>query len=109
MKKKIKKKQKSKKQIKLEQANMQTDNVAMSSDGLQYTGSFTFDSMDPADLGDIDIGFDTLENVTYDVGTVSYDSDKDLREKYPALQDAFEHYRSVKKMCETREKEESND
>jgi len=55
MKKKLKKKKKSKKQIKIEQANMQTDAIAMSSDGLQYTGSFSYDSMDPGDLKDIDI------------------------------------------------------
>ena len=109
MKKRLKKKQKSKKQIKIEQANMQSDAIAMSSDGLQYTGSFTYDSMDPGELKDIDISFDPLENVTYDVRQVSFDFDKELRKKYPALQDALEHYQSVRKMCESREKEESDD
>ena len=45
----------------------------------------------------------------YDVGQISFDFDKELRKKYPALQDALEHYQSVRKMCETREKEESDD
>ena len=40
---------------------------------------------------------------------ISFDFDKELRKKYPALQDALEHYQSVRKMCETREKEESDD
>ncbi len=30
----------------------------------------------------------------------------ELRKKYPALQDAWEHYQNIKQMCETREKEE---
>ena len=100
MKKKLKKKQ-----IRKQKA----DDVFSSSDGLQYTGSFTVDSLDHGDLKDIDISFDPLENVTYDVGQVSFDFDKELRKKYPALQDALEHYQSVRKMCETREKEESDD
>ena len=31
---------------------------------------------------------------------------EDLRKKYPALNDAWEHYQNIKQMCETREKEE---
>ena len=100
MKQKLKKKQKRK---------QKTEDVFASSDGLQYTGSFTYDSMDPGELKDIDISFDPLENVTYDVGQISFDFDKELRKKYPALQDALEHYQSVRKMCETREKEESDE
>jgi len=100
MKKKLKKKQKRK---------QKTEDVFATSDGLQYTGSFTYDSMDPGELKDIDISFDPLENVTYDVGQVSFDFDKVLRKKYPALQDAMDHYQSVRKMCESREQEESDD
>tara|TARA_B100001996_G_C18497190_1_gene530034 strand:+ start:237 stop:539 length:303 start_codon:yes stop_codon:yes gene_type:complete len=100
MKKRLKKKQKKK---------QKTEDVFPSSDGIQYAGSFTYDSMDPGELKDIDISFDPLENVTYDVGQVSFDFDKELRKKYPALQDALEHYQSVRKMCESREKEESDD
>jgi len=32
--------------------------------------------------------------------------DEKLRKKYPALQDAHEHYQNIKQMCETREREE---
>jgi len=36
----------------------------------------------------------------------SFDFDHNLRKKYPALKDAYDHYQTVKQMCETREKEE---
>ena len=36
----------------------------------------------------------------------SFDFDHNLRKKYPALKDAYDHYQNVKQMCETREKEE---
>jgi len=39
------------------------------------------------------------------MGIQSFDDEK-LRNKYPALQDAWEHYQNIKQMCETREKEE---
>ena len=48
--------------------------------------------------------------ITFDVNDglyqPSFDLDHDLRKKYPALKDAYEHYQNVKQMCETREKEE---
>jgi hypothetical protein len=34
-----------------------------------------------------------------------FDQDKELRTKYPALQDAYDHYNNVKKMCLSKEKE----
>jgi hypothetical protein len=34
--------------------------------------------------------------------------EEELKKKYPALQDAWEHYQNVKQMCETREKEEDD-
>ncbi len=63
------------------------------SDGLQNAG--TIDSLDPT--------FD----VSYGGQQLSFDFEEDLRKKYPALQDAWEHYQNVKQMCETREKEEN--
>ena len=63
------------------------------SDGLQNIG--TVDSLDPINI-----------QGTYDMGQMSFDFEGDLRKKYPALQDAWEHYQNVKQMCETREKEE---
>jgi outer membrane protease len=61
------------------------------SDGFQYGGG-TVDSVDVQG--------------TYDMGQISFDFEEDLRKKYPALQDAHEHYQNIKQMCETREKEE---
>jgi len=36
-----------------------------------------------------------------------FDFDHDLRKKYPALKDAYDHYQNIKQMCETREREEA--
>ena len=61
-------------------------------DGLQSVG--TVDSLDPS------------FSVTYgDVGTADM-FEEELKKKYPALNDAWEHYQNIKQMCETREKEE---
>jgi hypothetical protein len=98
---------KSKKQIKIEQANMQSDNVQMTSDGIQYTGgddTFTYS------FADLDDEFDQFRN---NVHTTSLDidgltfgpSEEELRSKYPALKDAWDHYNNVKHMCEQKEKE----
>lgn len=71
----------------------------LTSDGIQYTGEeFTFtttDSLDPIDI-------------SYNAGQFSFDYEVDLREKYPALKDAWEHYINVKNMCEAKEKENEN-
>jgi len=68
------------------------------------TTSATVDSLDP----EIDIttgmgaswSFGELDN------QMSFDYEPELRKKYPALKQAYEHYQNVKQMCETREKEE---
>ena len=60
-------------------------------DGLQSVGT-----------GSLDPSF----NVTYgDIGTADM-FEEELKKKYPALKDAWDHYQNVKQMCETREKEE---
>jgi hypothetical protein len=61
------------------------------SDGFQYGGG-TVDSLNVQG--------------TYDMGQLNFDFEEDLRKKYPALKDAWEHYQNIKQMCETREKEE---
>jgi|TARA_B110001454_G_scaffold119715_1_gene111696 hypothetical protein len=70
--------------------------VPVPNDGLQGAG--TVDSLDPS------------FSVTYgDLGVGTPDMfEEKLREKYPALQDAWDHYQTIKQMCETREKEEDN-
>jgi len=96
---------KSKKQTKIEQANVQSDAVDMGySDGIQNTGDFTYS------FADLDDDFDTYSQ---NVGTTSITLDglslgpneEELRDKYPALKDAWDHYNNVKHMCEQKEKE----
>ena len=68
------------------------------------TTSATVDSIDPG----IDISGSMGASYSFgDLnGQMSFDYEGDLRKKYPALKDAWEHYQNIKQMCETREKEE---
>ena len=59
-----------------------------------------------AGTGELDAGLDVKFDVNDDLYQPSFDFDNDLRKKYPALKDAYDHYQTVKQMCETREKEE---
>jgi hypothetical protein len=96
---------KTKKQTKIDQANMQSD--ALTSDGIQYSGSnetFTYS------FADLDDDFDSLNVGTVSTGFtvdgLAFDNEEELRKKYPALQDAWNHYKNVKHMCEQKEKED---
>mgnify|MGYP001170541183 FL=1 len=97
---------KTKKQLKQEQANMQSDNLQMSSDGVQYTGDFTYS------FADLDNDFDNLNVNTVSTGFtvdgIAFDNEEGLRTKYPALQDAWNHYKNIKHMCEQKEKEDED-
>ena len=98
---------KTKKQIKIEQANMQSDVKEMGySDGIQYSGdgsgSFTYSFADLDD--DFDMNTATI-STDYTVDGLSFDNEEELRKKYPALQDAWDHYKNVKHMCEQKERE----
>ncbi len=68
------------------------------------TTSATVDSLDPG----IDISGSMGASYSFgDLnGQMSFDYEGDLRKKYPALKDAWNHYQNIKQMCETREKEE---
>jgi hypothetical protein len=95
---------KTKKQLKIEQANMQSDNIEMGySDGIQNTGDFTYS------FADLDDDFDNLNVNTVSTGFtvdgLTFDNEEELRKKYPALKDAWDHYKNVKHMCEQKEKE----
>ena len=95
---------KTKKQLKIEQANMQSDNIEMGySDGIQNTGDFTYS------FADLDEDFDNLNVNTVSTGFtvdgLTFDNEEELRKKYSALQDAWDHYKNVKHMCEQKEKE----
>ena len=101
---------KTKKQLKIEQANMQSDNVEMgafsteemNSDGIQYSGSAS-------------VGIDVDPDFTYsfgdlgDMGQLDMFDEMDMRDKYPALNQAWEHYQSILEVCKTKEKEENED
>jgi len=50
----------------------------------------------------------TVDGMSYSFGELELETDKKLREKYPALQDAWDHYNNVKKMCEAKEQEDEN-
>ena len=94
---------KNKKQTKIEQANMQSDAVEMGySDGIQNTGDFTYSFADLDD--DFDVNTGTI-NTSFTVDGLTFTSEEDLRKKYPALKDAWDHYNNVKHMCEQKEKE----
>ena len=95
---------KTKKQLKIEQANMQSDNIEMSSDGIQYTGSaVTTASVDMNMDNDFSYSFGDLS----DMGQLDLFDEIDMRDKYPALKQAHEHYQSVLEVCKTKEKEEN--
>tara|TARA_B100001057_G_C22398695_1_gene775087 strand:+ start:337 stop:660 length:324 start_codon:yes stop_codon:yes gene_type:complete len=85
------------------QANMQTDNIEMEgfSQGITY-GPDT-DSWDTGSSTGTSWSFGELDDVQLDLF-----SEEDMREKYPALKQAYEHYQSVLEVCKTKEKEDAN-
>jgi hypothetical protein len=120
---------KSNKQIKIEQANMQSDAVDM--DGVQdigeefigEDGTYSLDdwSMGATNTGPVTVtsamtstvdSLDaTYQGMTYSFGEIDAKQldlfdEKTLQDKYPALKQAWEHYKSVLEVCKTKEKEE---
>ena len=96
---------KSKKQIKQQQASMQADAIEMESwipsDGITMSGpTYTTSSIDDLDSG--------MSYSFGDLGQLDLFSEEDMREKYPALKQAHEHYQSVLEVCKTKEKEDEN-
>ena len=51
----------------------------------------------------------TVDGMSWSLGDLNVQTenmfDEELRKKYPALKQAWEHYMNVKKMCEAKEKE----
>ena len=88
---------KNKKQLKQEQAQIQSDNMEMEgfSGGIVYGGSV-----------DTEIGESQFSYTFDDIGQLDLFNESDMREKYPALNQAWEHYQSVLEVCKTKEKEE---
>ena len=77
----------------------------LTSDGIQSTGDFTYS------FADLDDDFDSNTGsmaTSYTIEGFNFYGDEELRQKYPALQDAWDHYNNVKKMCEAKEQEDEN-
>ena len=101
---------------------MQSDNIEMSSDGIQHTGDFSYSYADLDDnlgmttnTGGV-VSTATIDTVdpgytfNYDnVGQLDMFDEMDMRDKYPALNQAWEHYQSILEVCKTKEKEENED
>ena len=86
----------------------------LTSDGVIDTDDWTMGSGE-LNVGTVSFTGGTLDNsltldgpsldVSYDQMAFAFD-EEELRKKYPALKDAYEHYQNVLDMCRTREKEE---
>ena len=97
---------KTKKQLKIQQANMQSDNMEMAgwSEGLNTGGVVTTASVDM----DMDPDFSYSFGDLGDMGQLDLFDEMDMRDKYPALNQAWEHYQSVLEVCKTKEKEDAD-
>ena len=95
---------KTQQQIKQQQANMQSDNMEMAgwSEGLMTGGGVETATMD-FDQPDTSFSYSLG-----DLGQLDLFSEEDMREKYPALKQAYEHYQSVLEVCKTKEKEDED-
>ena len=61
--------------------------------------------------GVMTMGMGTLDDttsITYDLGQLDLFPEEDMREKYPALKQAYEHYQSILEVCKTKEREDEN-
>ncbi len=74
---------------------------------LTSDGIYTFDDWGSEGLLNVGTVTDSV-SVSYDMGQLDFDYDDELRDKYPALKDAWEHYKAVKQMCQAKEKEDEN-
>ena len=89
---------KTKKQIKQEQASVQSDQLEMGfSEGVTYGGSLELEN--------------GMSDMTYSFGELEAQlrfEEENMRDKYPALKQAWEHYQSVLEVCKTKEKEDED-
>ena len=95
---------KTQQQIKQQQANMQSNNMEVAgwSEGLMTGGGVETATMD-FDQPDTSFSYSLG-----DLGQLDLFSEDDMRDKYPALKQAWEHYQSVLEVCKTKEKEDEN-
>jgi hypothetical protein len=94
---------KTKQQLKKEQANIQSDNIEIAgwSEGLT-SGGVTTTSVD------MDTDFSYSFGDLGDMGQLDLFSEETMRDKYPALKQAWEHYQSVLEVCKTKEQEDED-
>jgi len=86
-------------QKKYEQAQLQSDQLEMGfSEGVTYGGSFELEN----GMSDMTYSFGELGEINLSL------SEDEMREKYPALKQAWEHYQSVLEVCKTKEQEDEN-
>ena len=74
---------------------------------LTSDGIYTVDDWGSEGLLNVGTVTDSV-SVSYDMGDIgqlNFDYDNELRDKYPALKDAWDHYNNVKQLCESKEKE----
>lgn len=85
---------------------MQSDNMEMAgwSEGITTGGV--------VETATVDMGVDPDFSYSYgdlgDMGQLDLFDEMDLRDKYPALNQAWEHYRSILEVCKTKEKEDAD-
>ena len=86
---------------------MQSDNIEMSgwSEGLMTGGVVETATVD---FNSPDTGFSYSYGDLGDMGQLDLFDEMDLRDKYPALNQAWEHYQSVLEVCKTKEKEDAD-
>lgn len=86
---------------------MQSDNIEMSgwSEGLMTGGVVETATVD---FDSPDTGFSYSYGDLGDMGQLDLFDEMDLRDKYPALNQAWEHYQSVLEVCKTKEKEDAD-
>ena len=89
----------SNKSEKQKQAQLQSDAIEMDkfSQGVTYGGSFEMEN--------------GMSDMTYSFGdTEQLDlfDEEDMRDKYPALKQAWEHYQSILEVCKTKEQEDED-
>ena len=86
---------------------MQSDNIEMSgwSEGLMTGGVVETATVD---FDSPDTGFSYSYGDLGDMGQLDLFDEMDLRDKYPALNQAWEHYKSVLEVCKTKEKEDAD-
>ena len=83
---------KTKKKLKQEQAMRQSDQLEMGfSQGITYGGDMDY----------------TFSYSFGDLGELTF-PEEDMRDKYPALKQAWEHYQSVLEVCKTKEQEDED-